>query len=33
MNNSDNTLFYPWMEPFVFSHDAHVNEPPDLFKE
>lgn len=33
MKNSDNTLFYPWMEPFVFSHDAHVNEPPDLFKK
>lgn len=33
MQNSDNTLFYPWMEPFVFSHDAHVNEPPDLFKK
>lgn len=30
---SDNTLFYPWMEPFVFSHDAHVNEPPDLFRK
>lgn len=27
----DNKLFYPWMEPFIFSHDAHVNEPPDLF--
>ena len=32
MANSDNTLFYPWMDPFIFSHDAHVNEPPELFK-